>query len=218
MTPRRESIPLLARLPRRFYLRPALRVARELLGTYLVCETPGHTLVGRIVEVEAYLGRRDPASHAYRGMTPRNRVMFGAGGHLYVYFTYGMHHCGNVVTGRAGAASAVLLRAVEPVLGIDRMRKRRQGGKALRDASLTNGPGKLCQAFGIDGDLNGADLCSGPIWIGRARRRPPRPTIARSPHIGISSGRHHLWRFFLPASPFVSKPSAAGRASKKEGR
>jgi DNA-3-methyladenine glycosylase len=194
----RETLPHLVRLPRRFYLRPTLRVARELLGAYLVCDTPEGKLIGRIVEVEAYLGRRDPASHAFRGMTPRNRTMFGPGGHLYVYFTYGMHHCCNVVTGPAGAASAVLLRAVEPVLGMDKMRERRRGRTNLRDTALTNGPGKLCQAFGIDRTMDGTDLCSNTVWIGRSRGRLPHLTVARSPRIGISSGRHHLWRFFLP--------------------
>jgi DNA-3-methyladenine glycosylase len=197
--PRRESLRLV-KLPRRFYLRPAITVARDLLGTYLVSRSAGQALIGRIVEVEAYLGERDPASHAYRGKTPRNEVMFGEGGHLYVYFTYGMHHCCNVVTGPEGRASAVLLRAVEPVRGVDLMRERREGGTRGRvsDAALTNGPGKLCQALGITRELNGADLCGERIWIGKTRGPRRRMKVARSPRVGISQGQHHLWRFFLP--------------------
>lgn len=204
--PREESLRLVM-LPRRFYLRPAITVARDLLGTYLVRGIGGRRLIGRIVEVEAYLGQRDPASHAYRGMTPRNEVMFGEGGHLYVYFTYGMHFCCNVVTGPAGTASAVLLRAVVPVRGSGLMRTRREAGKGrhVSDTALTNGPGKLCQAFGIDRKLNGADLCSDSIWIGKPPGPRRRVKVTRSPRVGISRGQQHLWRFLLPLPPAKRK-------------
>ena len=145
--------------------------------------------VGRIVEVEAYMAM-DPASHSFRGRTNRNAVMFGPAGHLYVYFTYGMHHCANVVTGGAGDGQAVLLRAIEPVAGIDLMIERRG-----RKAHLTDGPGKLCQAFDIDLAGNGIDLCrAGPIALFDDGVAPPT-NPARSPRIGIRVGVDTPWRF-----------------------
>lgn len=168
----------------------------------------GKTLfAGRIVEVEAYLGKGDPASHAYRGMTPRNEVMYGEGGHMYVYFTYGMHYCCNVVTGKRGKAGAVLIRAAEPVAGLRAMARRRFPGEGRKrdPRELCSGPGKLCQAFGIGRAENGTDLCGGTIWLARKRGEYPPRGVRRSARIGISSGREHLWRFFLPDSPFVSR-------------
>lgn len=163
--------------------------------------------MGRIVEVEAYLGRRDPASHAYRGMTPRNAVMFGPGGHLYVYFTYGMHFCCNVVTEPPGMGCAVLIRAVEPLEGEGTMARLRQrsAARALRSTELCSGPGKLCQALGIGREENGTDLCGSSIWIAEERTGRGRQKIGRSPRIGISSGREHLWRFTLKGSPYLSR-------------
>jgi DNA-3-methyladenine glycosylase len=174
---------------------------------YLFRKSGTTLFAGRIVEVEAYLGTRDPASHAYRGMTPRNEVMFGEGGHLYVYFTYGMHYCCNVVTGRIGEGGAVLVRAVEPVAGIRAMTARRSQGDGRRRTAheLCSGPGKLCQAFGIARAENGTDLCGGTIWLARKRGESPPRRISRSPRIGISSGREHLWRFFIPDTPFGSR-------------
>src|ERR1700741_2664024 len=142
------------KLPRSFYLRPTLVVAKDLLGKYLVRKFRRQYLIGKIVEVEAYLGEKDPASHAYRGITKRNEVMFREGGHLYVYFTYGMHFCSNIVTEEEGIGHAVLLRAVEPIEGVNLMMKRRNGTLE----NLTNGPAKLCQAFGITRKENGTDL------------------------------------------------------------
>ncbi len=168
----------------------------------------GKTLfAGRIVEVEAYLGKNDPASHAYRGMTPRNEVMFGEGGHLYVYFTYGMHHCCNVVTGERGNAGAVLIRAAEPLAGVGVMtaRRSRGNGRIRTSRELCSGPGKLCQAFGIGRGQNGIDLCGKTIWLARKRGENPPRRIRRSARIGISSGREHLWRFFIPDTPFLSR-------------
>ena len=164
-------------------------------------------LIGRIVEVEAYLGSRDPASHAYRGMTSRNEVMFSGGGHLYVYFTYGMHFCSNVVTGGEGSGRAVLIRAVEPLRGIHMMRDLRSAGRTRRYAGreLCSGPGKLCQAFGMAREENGTDLCGESIWLARRRGESPPRRIMRSTRIGITRGREHPWRFFLKDNPFVSR-------------
>jgi DNA-3-methyladenine glycosylase len=192
------------RLPRSFYLQPTLDVARKLLGMYLVRRTPRGRLVGRIVEVEAYLGAQDPASHAYRGPTTRNEVMFRKGGSLYVYFTYGMHFCSNVVTEREGTGHAVLLRAVEPIEGVRLLAKHR-GMSPGKIEQLCNGPAKLCEAFAIRREQNGTDLCGNEIWI--EQRDPPLDTtqIASSQRIGVSSGKERLWRFFVKGSRFVSK-------------
>jgi DNA-3-methyladenine glycosylase len=165
----------------------------------------GTRLTGRIVEVEAY-GPDDPASHAFRGPTRRNAVMFGAPGHLYVYFTYGMHFCMNVVTGRVGEGSAVLLRAVEPLEGLEEMRRRR-GREAVRE--LCSGPARLCQAFGVDRGLDGADLVRGPeLWL--AQGEPVSPgSISRGARVGIRVGLEHPWRFHVAGDPFVSPGRSA---------
>ena len=194
------------KLRRSFYLRPTLAVARYLPGKLLVRRLGRTLLAGRIVEVEAYLGELDPASHAYRGMTPRNQVMFGPGGHLYVYFTYGMHFCCNVVTERAGKGRAVLLRAVEPLEGMGTMARLRGGppSRPLRRQDLCSGPGKLCQAFGIGREENGTDLCGVTMWLARDDASARRGRIGRSARIGITSGRARLWRFTLRDDEFVS--------------
>ncbi len=168
---------------------------------------------GRIVEVEAYKGEIDPASHAYRGTTPRTAVMFGRPGFLYVYFTYGMHWCANVVTGPEGQASALLIRALAPLRGLDEMRHAREA--ARRDRDLCNGPAKLCQALGITGADNGADL----LARGRAATdkgtaavvrllddgTPPPPRPARGKRIGISVAKDEPWRFWVPGDENVSR-------------
>ena len=193
-------------------MRPTLAVARDLLGLFLVRRIGRQILIGKIVEVEAYLGEKDPASHAYRGKTRRNEVMFREGGYLYVYFTYGMHFCCNVVTESEGKGRAVLLRALEPMEGIRTMIQNRYRSTVRnppeRNALLRwvcSGPARLCQAMGIARENNGADLCGDSIWIGRRSRRPSRQPIERSHRIGISNGREHLWRFSLKGSPFVSQ-------------
>jgi DNA-3-methyladenine glycosylase len=158
-------------------------------------------LAGLIVETEAYGGADDPASHAHRGETPRNRVMFGRPGVAYVYFTYGMHHCFNVVCGAVGAPSAVLVRALEPVLGLAAMRRRRPGADAAR---LARGPGSLARALGLDRGHDGADLTRGPLWIADL---PPlrlgRP-IGRGPRVGITRAAERPWRYWLVGSAAVS--------------
>lgn len=163
-------------------------MARDLLGAVLVVERDGTLVAGRIKETEAYTAD-DPASHSFRGRTPRNVVMFGPPGHLYVYRSYGVHWCANVVTGSEGDGQAVLLRAVDPLEGADEMLRRR-GRRPLAD-----GPGKLCQAFGLDGDDDGADLCGqGPIRIlddGAGQLVDP----IVGPRIGITKAVDTPWRF-----------------------
>lgn len=197
------------KLPRAFYLRPTLSVARDLLGKILVRRCEGRRLSGRIVEVEAYLGEKDPASHAYRGRTPRNDVMFWDGGHLYVYFTYGMHFCCNVVTEAEGKARAVLIRAIEPVEGIGTMAANR--GLNLRSAddlrNLTSGPAKVCQAMGIGRAENGTDLTGTQIYF-LPGELPARSKIATSTRIGIKAGIEMPCRFSVAGNPFVSKRPA----------
>ncbi len=185
-------------LPLRFFARDPLEVAPDLLNKLI-----GHDRrVGRIVEVEAYRGGDDPASHAYRGPTPRNRVMFGPAGRLYVYRSYGIHWCANVVCGADGTAGAVLLRAVEPVRGLAAMRRDRP--KASGDADLGAGPGKLCAALAVTGDHDGIDLRKGPVRLLDDGLAPPvRP--ARGVRIGISRGVEHPWRFGVPDSPALSR-------------
>ena len=174
------------RLPRSFFARDALVVAPELLNKVLVAGP----CAGRIVEVEAYRSD-DPASHSFRGRTARNATMFEPGGLLYVYFTYGMHFCANVVTGGAGAGQAVLLRAVVPTAGVETMRARR-GGRP--DGRLADGPGKLCQAFGIDRDDDGADLVTGDR-VTILDDGTPVPSARTTPRIGIRVAVDHPWRW-----------------------
>ena len=201
----------LRKLPRSFYDRPTRRVALELLGKYLVRNSGGQKLAGRIVEVEAYLGGLDPASHAFRGRTRRNAVMFGPPGHLYVYFTYGMHFCCNVVTEMEGKGRAVLLRAAEPVMGIDTMKRRRQAASKRRAAAsadsarLCSGPAKLCQAFAIRRAENGIDLCGNDIWIASGPESSRQIRIASSTRIGVANGADRRWRYFVETSPALSR-------------
>lgn len=191
-------------LPSSFYLRPTITVAKDLLGKYLVRRLQDRILIGRIVEVEAYLGEKDPASHAYRGKTKRNEVMFKEGGQLYVYFTYGMHFCCNVVTEEEGKGRAVLLRAVEPLEGIEEMRKNRSFDAYRKDYwNLTNGPAKLCEAFGIRREMNGTDLLGKTIFLTEGEK-VPRSKIGSSTRIGVKNGADKKWRFFIRENRFVS--------------
>jgi DNA-3-methyladenine glycosylase len=160
---------------------------------------------GRIVEVEAYHGANDAASHAYRGRTPRTAVMFGPAGFLYVYFTYGMHWCANVVCGPDGEAAAALIRALEPLRGLQQMRALRPA--ARRDADLCNGPAKLCQALGISGADNGTDLLvarTGSVRLVDDGTPPPKRP-GRGRRIGIKEAIDKRWRFWVPGSPYVSR-------------
>ena len=188
-------------LPRHFYARETVRAAKDLLGEHLVRVIGRTQMVGRIVEVEAYRGSDDPASHAYRGITPRNAPMFGEPGHAYIYFTYGNHYCLNVTTQESGTPGAVLLRALEPIVGIRAMRRRRPN---LSDVALTNGPGKLTKALGIDKSLNKVDLTEpGPLFIASATKEDFE--ISRSARVGISEGTDRMWRFYIAENRFVSK-------------
>jgi len=205
-------------LPRAFYRRPAPLVARDLIGRLLVRPLPGVTLVGRIVEAEAYQ-EDDPASHSHRGLTARTAVMFGPPGHLYVYFSYGNHWCMNVVTGRDGEGSAVLVRAAEPLEGIQWIRAAR-GRHAVRD--LCSGPGKLTQAFGITKAQNGLDLVPGRDVYVASGTRVSNEGIGVGPRVGISVATERPWRFFARDSPYVSRrattPATASPRAKVKAR
>jgi DNA-3-methyladenine glycosylase len=195
------------RLPRAFFARPSTVVAPELLGRVLVRVLPdGTRLAARLVEVEAY-GPDDPASHAYRGRSARNDVMFGPAGRLYVYFTYGMHFCANVVTGADGEGSAVLLRAAEPLAGTEAMAANRGVG-ALH--LLCSGPARLAQAFGIERPEGGADLVRGRGLQLRAGDAVAPARIERSTRIGLRVGTEPRWRYYERGSAFVSpgRPSS----------
>lgn len=189
------------RLPRSFFARPSTAVAPELLGRILVRVMPdGSRLAARLVEVEAY-APDDPASHAYRGETARNSVMFGRAGHLYVYFTYGMHFCCNVVTGLDGEGSAVLLRAAEPLEGLEVMAANRGTGVPRL---LCAGPGRLGQAFGITRRDDGADLVRDPAFQLRTGDAVGSRAIGRSTRVGLSVGVRPRWRYFERGNAFVS--------------
>ncbi len=191
-------------LPRSFYRKPTLKLAKDLLGKWLVHESPEGTTVGRIVETEAYL-HDDPACHAFSGPTPRTKVMFGPPGVSYVYFIYGMYWCFNVVSGPESRGEAVLIRALEPTEGIDLMRRRRKRGHALKDRDLCNGPGKLCEAMGIASKLNGADLTSGSFYIADPPAKTRKGKVFATTRIGLSKASHHPYRFYLQGNPFVSR-------------
>lgn len=174
--------------------------AKKLLGCQLARNIDGQKIIGTIVETEAY-DQSDAASHSYRGQTPRTKVMFGPPGRAYVYFTYGMHYCFNIVCGKKGHGSAVLIRAVEPTYGIELMRKKRR----IEDIhKLTNGPAKLCQAFGIDLSLNGHDVSSPPLQI-LPGKEVASIDIVETTRVGISRDTQRPWRFYIKGNKFVSK-------------
>ncbi|MDP4200476.1 MAG: DNA-3-methyladenine glycosylase [Bacteroidota bacterium] len=192
---------------RKFYTQASPIVAERLLGSYLHRISDGVHLIGKIVETEAY-GIGDEACHAFRGKTPRNEILFQEGGFSYVYFTYGMHHCFNVSTNVEGLAEAVLIRAVEPIEGMEKMRLLR--GKATTPRELTNGPGKLCQAFGLTRSDNAVDLIESEQLFITSARPIAANLIGVSTRIGINVAKHYPWRFFIKGNEYVSraKPSA----------
>ncbi|MCU0413677.1 MAG: DNA-3-methyladenine glycosylase [Ignavibacteriaceae bacterium] len=195
------------KLKKSFYRKEVVVVARELLGKVLVKSNGKENLAGKIVEVEAYHGDIDEAAHSYGGITERNEIMFEAGGYLYVYFTYGAHHCCNVVTGKKGQGTAVLIRAVEPVFGLERMIKNRFGRKLKNEKeifNLTSGPGKVCQAFKLDRSHSGTDLTGDKIFILDGVKIKSKD-IGISKRIGITRSVDLPWRFFIKDNPYLSR-------------
>jgi DNA-3-methyladenine glycosylase len=186
-------------LGRAFYQRPAIQVARDLLGKVLVLGSAA----GRIVEVEAYLGGQDPAAHACRGITRRTRVLFGPPGHAYVYLVYGMYECLNVVAEPAGSPGCVLIRALEPLAGLALMHRRRPNSRSLEE--LAAGPGKLTLAMGITRRHNGSDLTQGPLTLRRFHVEP-HSSILTTPRIGIAQAKDLPLRFLIAGSRFASRP------------
>ena len=195
---------LTVKLSRLFYQQSTLDVARQLLGKYLVRKHQDGTTVGRIVETEAYVGPEDRACHASRGRTARTRIMFGPAGYAYVYLVYGFHNMLNIVTEAVDFPAAVLIRAVEPVQGVELMRARRQ---TEQQQNLASGPGKLCQAFAIDRKLNGDDLCGKVLYL--EHRGEPVSQVVTTPRIGVDYAgpwKDKPWRFLIKDNEFVSKP------------
>lgn len=195
------------KLPRKFYLRPVITVAKELLGKILIKKEGKIFLSGRIVEVEAYDGRIDKASHSFKGKTKRNEVMFKEGGFFYVYFTYGNHFCCNVVTGKANHGAAVLIRAIEPLEGINKMIRRRFNRPLKNEKeifNLTSGPGKISQAFSFNLKHCGVDLTGDEIFI-LDQPKLKKSKIGVSKRIGITKSTELPWRFFEIGNPFLSR-------------
>lgn len=202
-------------LVRTFFSRSTLEVARDLIGCLLVHESSEGRTVGRIVEAEAYM-QDDPGSHASKGQTPRNSPMFEEPGHAYVYFTYGMHFCLNAVAHARGIPGAVLLRAVEPVEGVDLMRRRR--GAGIRDRDLARGPGRLTQAFGLNREHNRLQLTRPPVFV-CAGERLPEEAVARGPRIGLGPTQDgRPWRFSVIGSPWVSSGPTRTLDAKPTGK
>jgi DNA-3-methyladenine glycosylase len=191
--------------------RPSYVIAPRLLGAVVVSDVGGRTVAVRLTEVEAYHGSDDPASHAFRGETNRNRIMFGPAGFLYTYFTYGMHWCANIVCGVEGQPTAVLLRAGEIVDGLDTARERRHDPRYDRD--LARGPARLASALGLNATQNGADLCSAasPVRLASMPRR--RGVVVAGPRVGITVAVDRPWRFWLEGDPTVSVYKAGRRKS-----
>ena len=182
-----------------FLQKPAFEVAPLLLGCILEREINGKVMQVRIVETEAY-DETDAASHSYKGKTPRTDIMFGEPGYLYVYFTYGMHYCCNVVTGKKGEGAAVLIRAVEPIEGEQYMQELRE----VDGVQLSNGPAKLCKALGIDKQLNGHDLSESPLKL-IIQKPIDSQFITQTKRVGISQAKDVLWRFYISQNSYVSK-------------
>lgn len=195
------------KLSKTFYCRDLLTVAKELLGKVLVKKNPKNLLVARVVEVEAYDGEIDKAAHSYGGKTERNKVMFNEGGYFYVYLTYGIHHCCNIVTGFEDKGTAVLIRAVEPLKGLDVMIKSRFGRKLKNDTeiiNLTSGPGKVCKALGINKNHSGLDLTGDKIFL-LDQPKVKASEIGISKRIGITRSTNYPWRFYIKENQFLSR-------------
>jgi len=199
----------MGRLSRKFYSRKTGIVAQQLLGKTIVHKTDEGIISGKIVETEAYFGQQDPGSHAYQGITRRNRIMFGPAGKAYIYLIYGNHYCFNVVTEKDGVAGAVLIRALEPKEGIELMKKNRRVDGPL--PHLSNGPGKLTQALGITGSMNGVDLTGNKLFImsqssSREKVRYSKGfSVIRTGRIGIKKGTNLPYRYYIEGNKFVSQ-------------
>lgn len=199
------------KLSRAFYNRDSILVAKDLLGKVLVHETDGQKIAARIVETEAYMGVEDKAAHSYGGKrTPRVEVMYGEPGLVYVFLIYGMHCCFNIVTREKGIPQAVLIRAAEPLMGMEQMAERRFGQPyqllaQSKRRGLTNGPGKLCAAFSLDRSFNGVDLCGNNVYVTEGKREPLN--IITTTRIGIDyaqEAKEYPWRFYLADNEYVS--------------
>jgi DNA-3-methyladenine glycosylase len=197
-------------LPHTFYARSTLEVARALIGKLLWRQTAEGRAGGIIVETEAYVSAEDAAAHGHGGVTARSATMYGPPGHAYVYFTYGMHFCLNCVTETEGVGAAVLLRALQPVAGIELMRSRRR--PAVSDRDLLRGPARLCQGLALTRTDDGLDLTGNALWLADNPDWRDDALIASSPRIGISRAIDLPWRFYLPGSPWVSGGRASGAA------
>jgi DNA-3-methyladenine glycosylase len=189
-------------LQRKFFLGDTLKIARELLGKIIVKHDGKNILKGKIVETEAYIGEHDPACHAFQKFTDRSSVLYEKGGTIYVYFVYGNYFCFNIVTGKEGTGDAVLIRAVEPLEGLEIMKNRRPKAKNTRE--LTNGPSKFCMAFGLDGKFNRNDITGKDIYITSPAKRE-KFEIASSKRIGLNVGVDFPYRFFIKNNEFVTK-------------
>jgi len=198
--PKERCVKDALRYDRVFFERYTPNVAKDLLGSLLVRVIHSERLSGMIVETEAYRGADDPASHAYRGRTMRNSIMFGEAGHAYVYFSYGFHWCLNVTTEPSGTAGAVLIRAIEPIEGTDKMQRNRG---LQRDWHLTNGPGKLTQALAVESAFNDEDIITSKRLFIERWHKPE--VICSGPRVGIAKGMEFSWRFAIDKNRFVSK-------------
>lgn len=192
------------KLRKEFYKQPVLKSAPKLLGKLFVKNCNGIFLSGMITEVEAYDGNIDEAAHTFNGETERTRVMFYEGGYLYVYFTYGMYNCCNIVFGKKGSGEAALIRSIEPLGGISEMMKNRSVKKPQPVGNLTTGPGKICMAYNIDKTYNGSDLCGDEIFL-CDYKNIPETKIVLTERIGISKSQELMWRFYIKDNPFVSR-------------
>ena len=194
------------KLPWTFYQKNVLQIAPKLLGKYLVRKEEKHYLVGKIVEVEAYADKVDEASHSFRGPTKRNEVMFGPAGKLYVYFIYGNHYCCNIVCDKEGIGSAILIRGLEPIDGVEVMAERRFLNTELTKKqflNMSNGPGKICKALNISKIENGIDLCGEEIFLAEGEK-VSKKNVVQSSRIGINKSKELPWRYFIKDNPFVS--------------
>ncbi len=206
----RLGLKQMRKLQQSFYLQDTLAAARYLLGKLLVHEAPDGITAGRIVEAEAYQGPQDRAAHSYNNLrSPRTEIMYGPGGYAYVFMIYGMHYCFNIVTRPPGQPQAVLIRALEPVGGLELMARRRglEAVTVVNIKKLSNGPGKLCQAMGITMELNGEDLCGGRLYLADDGTEIVDTDVCITPRVNIDyagEARDYLWRFLVFDSPYLS--------------